>query len=253
MEAVVKILTGCVMGAVALGVLVGALSSFAQVGEEKVHADVKGRSVLDAGSESQRVYTDLLTSALAEDSGFQGIDENKRRKLVDRVSALAHVRDTGTAEDHVELMESWGGTFPHLPVEASEEELQAYAQRLLSNWQGKDHPYGISQRYVGDASIRVASRGEPGEANIRPSGKMMSSSARITSIKFDDDVKALASEGTLAIEVKMPIVLNNGLEREEGVLMLWSQREQQWLPYMRFARQEKESPGDRARFYLSFF
>ena len=155
--------------------------------------------------------------------------------------------------DYVDLMKSWGARFPYLSVETTEEELQAYGQRLVSNWQGKAHEYGVSQRYAERASIRIASRGEPGEANMRPSKENTSSSATITSFAFDDSVQKLAAEGTLAIEVAMPIVLNNGIEREEGFLMLWSEREQQWLPYMRFARQKKNSPGETIGFYLSFF
>lgn len=194
-----------------------------------------------------------MSSSLKSDIGFNELPPYQQQKLLRRVSSLAVVRDGGTVDDYLDLMKSWGGRFPLLPDETDNPEWIAQGEQLLDGWMRPDHSHAISQRYPEQAAIRIASRGKPGEANIRPSSKLMASSARITSIEFDDDVRALAREGTLAVEVKMPVVYNNGMEREEGFLMLWSEKEQQWLPYMRFTRAEKESTGEAVEFYMSFF
>lgn len=222
-----------------------------KVDKNKINSDRPPSDVENVPDDD--VSVEMLAEAIGDERGFAGLSVDQQQKLVRRVTAITQVRDNGTAQDYVSLMESWGGSFPNLPGNASESAVQAYGDRLISNWQGKGHEYGVSQRYIEQASIRVASRGEPGEANRRPAKKMTASSARITSFHFDDDVKALAAEGTMALEVSMPIVLNNGIEREEGFLMLWSEKEEQWLPYMRFARQKKESPSEAVGFYMSFF
>ncbi len=193
-----------------------------------------------------------IAKALDSDEHFSTLSVDQQGKLIRRTAALMAVRDSGTCDDYIELIHSWGGIFPYDAEYSDNPEVLAEGERLRSGWIGSDHDHGVAERSIDKATIRIVDSGVPNAVNRRPSLVESASVTAITNFVFDDHVRRLAASGAMAAEVSVPVRLRNGVEQTHAIVMLWSEQESEWLPYMLVKEQEKQD-SERIPFYLDFF
>lgn len=168
--------------------------------------------------DSDRLYTAIFDAA--EGSAGIGASVRQRLELLARqTSDMVQVVAAGTADDHVALMESWGGSLI----------LQEADRAILgSGWPAAGSPAAISRIDVHRVRVDLFSRAS--EHRRQPASAGQSITSYVSNFRFPTSTRMLMeSDAPLAV-IRIPIETIRGDTVVREYVLLWSEEARRWIP-----------------------
>jgi len=165
----------------------------------------------------------LILDRIATSDALSTIPPRRVEMLAQRAASVLVVRNQGSFDDFIAMLESWGATLLE-PEDGPE-----YA-RMKNGWLSPGHEHAIGEYGLNETEVEFIEP-TPGRARIvNRSGVSTSGKMTDAPVSFRGNRVEMLKSGANQVEVFFPARSNSGDVRQIGMRMIWSDADSNWIP-----------------------
>lgn len=151
--------------------------------------------------------------------------------LTDQLGDILSVRASGSMNDYIALMQSWGGV-----LMLSKEDIA----EVSPGWRAPEHPDAIGKYAIDQLVLKV--QDSPTQPRFRSTSHGEFALASISQFRFKARQADLLQGKTQEAQIMMPAETNEGDHLELQYSLLWSPQDDKWIPFQMTTISKKGKP-----------